>query len=298
MEEFWTTDDLRRSNISPSTIRTMISQGKLERLTHGVYVRPHADGLTRLRAVCHRWPKVIFSGTTAAHIYGWEELAWPIHGLLPRTTSPVHNSEVILTRSHNHNSRIIHGLPVTSPAITAHLLLDSWPSAKLINFLERSYAGIKGEAQYLRDSRSLSPTGRSALNKIAAKAVLGASSSTERRLAHALADKNVFTRSNVKIGPYTYDLKVIGSPLLIEVDGQRFHTNTGAFVRDRWKTNAAQRAGYTLLCYSDTCIDYVLDEVVEQIISTARSLDDKLMTDSHGVFQWHRALSHPLDSVP
>ncbi|WPF66436.1 MULTISPECIES: DUF559 domain-containing protein [unclassified Corynebacterium] len=290
MTDFWTTKDLRRGGLSPREIRKHIAQGSLERLAHGLYVSPKANDLTRLRAIRHRWPHVVFSGLTAAYLYGWEKLSWPISGLLPRQGSPIETDTVRLSRASISRTRVQQDLRVTSPVFTAQGLIQAWPRAKILNFLERSYSGLTGSEQYHRDFAALNPAAKNVMRKIAGSAIIGASSQTERRLAHALAEENLFTQSNVRVGPYVFDLKVVGQPILVEVDGQQFHTATDVFVRDRWKSNAAQRAGYLVLRYSDTCVDYALDDVVAQILHTARSPGIQLHSDVQAVHKWHRAL--------
>ncbi|KQB84362.1 hypothetical protein Cocul_01163 [Corynebacterium oculi] len=294
MTDFWTTQDLRRAGLSPREIRKHIAQGTLERLAHSLYIRPKAPDLTRLRAIQHRWPHMVFSGHTAAYLYGWEALSWPISGLLPRRGSPVQTDTVRLNRASISRTRIQQGLRVTSPVFTAQGLIQAWPRAKLLNFLERSYSGLDGTKKYDKDFSALNPAAKNVMRKITGSAVIGASSQTERRLAHALSRENLFTQSNVRVGPYVFDLKVVGYPILVEVDGQQFHTATDVFIRDRWKSNAAQRAGYFILRYSDTCVDYALDDVVAQIVHTARSPGTQLPSDVQAVHQWHRALhSYP-----
>ncbi|MBC3186085.1 type IV toxin-antitoxin system AbiEi family antitoxin domain-containing protein [Corynebacterium sp. zg-331] len=290
MTDFWTTQDLRRAGFSPNAVQRSITRGKIERLAHGLYIRPGADDLTRLRALCRRWPRIVFTGTTAAHLYGWGPLTWPVSGVIPGTGTGINSHNVRLKRTSIRRSQMQQGLRVVSPVATAHDLVQRWPRAKLISFLERSYGGFDGTARYRSDCSALGPAAQSTMRIIAGRAIIGASSQTERRLAHALAAEGVFTQSNVRVGPYVFDLKVVGQPLLIEVDGQQFHRDTDAFIRDRWKTNAAQRAGYIVLRYSDTCVDYALNDVVAQVSRTARSSSTLLPSDVQGVHRWHRAL--------
>lgn len=75
---------------------------------------------------------------------------------------------------------------------------------------------------------------------------------------------------------YRFDIVIPEAGVLIEIDSYAYHGEGGEFttedshLKGRWKRNAAARFGWTLLSYTDRCIDFTLTYTLAEIVDTVR----------------------------
>jgi hypothetical protein len=107
------------------------------------------------------------------------------------------------------------------------------------------------------------------------------------------------------VAGYRFDLVIEDADVLIEIDGYAFHGGPAMTpddqIKECWKRNAAARAGKTLLCYTGRCVDYAMDQIIEQVLDTVdynkryargrrrRTAADRIPTDDQ-VWKWHPAM--------
>lgn len=156
--------------------------------------------------------------------------------------------------------------------------------------LEHHYAGRNGTPSLKKDLSCLGTASRKGLSAVLGRSSIGADSETERRVFRPLKIHGLKITQNVKIGNHTWDALVEGKcKMLIDIDGEAFHSNSASFVKDRWKTNDAISQGYYALRYTSACVDHHCEKVVEEIIAIARGLRSPFSDDP--VWRWHRSVA-------
>lgn len=88
----------------------------------------------------------------------------------------------------------------------------------------------------------------------------------ERLLQAALRAQKIGCKCNPKISGYFPDLWIIGTNILIEVDGG-VHRSKQAKARDKRRTNHLNLAGYRVLRFSNRQVETAIAAVVERIKS-------------------------------
>ncbi|MFD5868401.1 hypothetical protein ACFWGD_07280 [Corynebacterium sp. NPDC060344] len=305
--EFWTTAQLKDAGCTQKAIGQFVEAGLLFRIDRGLYSSRRPDALAALRALSWARPRMVFSGPTAAHIYGWGPLTWPAQGRVGRNDS-AHGSRLLQLRQSRVGAfRTVGGLRVTTPVATAADLLDR-PDAEIRGFLAREYAGVRGNDELERDLRDLGKVDAGRIRALAGAALTGAASSYERRLLHGLRGRGIHAVLNQRIGPFTWDAVIADGRTAVDVDSYAFHAAQGehasdrTFIVDRWKSNDAFRRGWAPLRYTDSCIDFALDHVLDQIedtIAFRRShrrlrTPDELRGDDQPVWAWHPSLAETM----
>lgn len=274
MAQHWTAEELRDCGVSKYEIRKRLEAGTLYRLSRGIYTAQRPEPETALRALQHRHRGLIFSGITAAGIYGLVPITAPAQAALPHGSHPIHNAALHARPSRRRTRRRINGIAVTSPiAVVAELFPDHdfW---ELVKFLETHYDGLRAAQQFDADVQSLTPAQRSHIEPLLKRTVIGASSRMERLFIADLRKTGLDPIANFKLGPYHWDIGFPHGTTVIDLDSRIFHTAgpdnpvDNAFIIDRWKTNHATHLGWAGLRYTDICIRRIPEEVIEQIRRT------------------------------
>ena len=305
--EFWTTAQLKHAGCTQKAIGGFTEAGLLFRIDRGLYASRPPTNVSALRALAFARPNLIFAGATAAHLYGWGPLTWPAHGRVAKGAS-THGGQLLeLRQSRVGAFRTIGDLRVTTPVATAADLLDR-PDGEITSFLAREYRGIGGDDLLRRDLDAMGKADRRRIESLARRAPTGAASSYERRLLHGLRDRGIHAVLNRRIGPFTWDAVIDDGRTAVDVDSHAFHAAQGehasdrTFIVDRWKTNDAFRRGWAPLRYTDSCIDYALGHVLDQIEDTVafrrshRRLrtPEELRGDDQPVWAWHPSLAESM----
>jgi len=105
----------------------------------------------------------------------------------------------------------------------------------------------------------------------------------ERLLRAALKRYGIQTVSNAKIAGYYPDLHIVGTNILIEVDGS-VHYGKEAKERDRLRTQHLNLAGYRVLRFTNKAIETSMQSVIVKIY---RAIETCQMGRSGIVFRKH-----------
>lgn len=301
--EIWTTAQLNTIGLDSRSINRVVEERFLHRVERGVYVRAPADDHLLLRALARNRPSLVYSGPTAAHLYGHGPMEWPAQGRVAKGTSTMGNDLLTLSETRVKAFRTIGDLRVTTPAATA-AAMPAMSDGQIITFLAREYRGIGGNDLLARDLAAMGKTDRRRIGALARRAPAGAASSYERTLQEGLAARGIDAELNRRIGPYTWDAVIADGRTVVDIDSWAFHAAQGAhasdrtFIVDRWKTNDAFRRGWAPLRYTDSCIMFALKAVLDQIADTVafrrahRRLrtPNELRSDDQPVWDWHQSL--------
>lgn len=164
--------------------------------------------------------------------------------------------------------------------------------AQLKCFLIDHYSGLRGNENLEKDISRCSPRGINVIKQMLVKTEIGTSSGLEREVLRPLHQEGYRPRTNFRVGPYTYDLAFPKEKVLVEVDSWQYHHQEKPFIVDRWKSNAAARAGWLLLRFTCECIDLHLPEVLAEIRAALKERRTRsfLATDRiNAVWMWHAA---------
>lgn len=271
MADHWTTKELLESGLSEREIRRRLSEGTLYRLSRGIYTAEKPGPESALRALQDRHQGLIFTGVTAAGVYGLVPLGAPAVGILRHGSQPIRNQALHAVPSRRRRHLRINGINVTTPvAVTAELYPHHgfWDSVK---FLEQSYDGLRGRENFAGDFKQLTPGQRAHLEPLLKRAVIGASSRMERLFIADLRKVGLDPTPNFRLGPYSWDVGLEPGTTVADLDSRIFHTTSpdnpvdNAFIIDRWKTNYAVENGWAGLRYTDECLRVIRRQVVEQI---------------------------------
>ena len=174
----------------------------------------------------------------------------------------------------------------------AHSPVATIPDLKAL--LVRHYSGLRGRDNLAADLRKLGRTDARAVNKLLADTEIGTSSGMERRLLRALKTEGLDPIANYRVGPYAYDLAFPAQRVLVELDSWHYHSDAPAFITDRWKANAAARAGYTILRFTDWCLKEHFLTVLTEIrlaVEAHRTRKRLRAKQINPVWRWHTALA-------
>lgn len=274
MTAHWTTKELRTQGLSPGEIRRRVNDGRLYRLSRGLYTPTKPEPEAALRALQHRHPRLIFSGATAAGVYGLGEVTAPAQARLPGNYHPITTGALQARPSRRRRHRRVRGINVVPPVAAAATVLGQHDFWRVVRFLEGSYQGLRAAEEFSRDIRELEPRVRELLTPLLDRAVIGASSRMERVFLHDLRGVGLNPIPNFRLGPYHWDAGFREGTTVVDLDSRRFHAPDAAghryreFIVDRWKTNQAVQFGWAGLRYTDDCLRVTRDQVIEQIRCT------------------------------
>lgn len=287
---------------------TMVEEGRLHRVEHGVYTTAPPEGDLLLRALALTRPQLVYSGITAHQIYAGGSITAPAEGLVQRPASYRSTPLINVGQVRVLPFRTVNGHRVVPPAmVAADLALTDASQARAL--LEEHYAGRGGHDQLNAD---LAQQGRVPveLRKLIASSSIGADSNSERTLFRALKKKGVNLIQNYQLGHYHWDAAIPSARILIELDSFRYHAaladgeNERTFIIDRWKANDGARRGWLVLHYTGECVYRHLGHVIDQIMDTIEwqkkrrrrdPLPELLSFELQPPWDWHYHLrAHPL----
>ncbi|MDR7329976.1 type IV toxin-antitoxin system AbiEi family antitoxin domain-containing protein [Corynebacterium guangdongense] len=294
-----TTGELRARGLGSSQVSREVRQGKLFRVMRGVYTTSPPTGRTLLAAVCDGKPEAALTGLTAYEVYlKLRKVTRPVQAIVPRGVSAPEPSDLVEFRSARRVPfREVDGLRVVTPVRAAMYLPDP---ARAAHLLGRQYAGKDGAARLEEDIAAAGKPNTMLVDALRT-APIGGDSQLERTLFQAVRHRGLKVEQNVLFNGYRYDGRVEGS-VLVEADGYGYHSAYTAgtpetwetFIRDRHKSNVAQRMGYLVLRYSDSDIDHHLEFCVDQIEAAVRESRHRLRDvpllerESNPVWTWHQ----------
>lgn len=299
--DIYTTAELRALGIGSSKLSRAVREGKVFRVMRGVYTTKRPTGRLLLRAVSVGKLQAAFTGRTACELYlKRQRITRPVQAIVPRGLSVPESNELVEFRiGRNVPVQMIDGLRVVSPVRAAMDTSETWLGSETLGYY---YKGKHGASRLEED---LAAVGRPNTQLIDAlrTAPIGGDSNLERTLFSTLRHRGLKVQQNVLIGGYRYDGLVEGT-VLVEVDGYGYHApftggmpdTFGTFVRDRHKSNLAQRMGYLVLRYADSDIDRHIDFCADQIEAAVRESRHKLRDvellegERTPVWKWHQGL--------
>lgn len=290
----WLTSELMSAGKSKRQIQNAVAEGNLFRVAPGVYTSEEPGDLLTLQALTHSNPHLVFTGRAAAFAYqlgGRAALTWPVSARMPRSRTRDGGILLDITPSQVTHSRTINGVRVASPIETAvHCMVrdpedpflgtEGQHRRRLTGFLQQMYAGAKGNDVLAEDLAALPRRHRVHALELLESAITGTASNLELRavtlILNQLGDTDVTVLVNHKMRGYRFDIVFKEAKVLVEIDSYAFHAAGGEkageaiFISDRWKGNAAARWGWTLLRYTDRCVQYVPRQLAEEVVDTVR----------------------------
>jgi len=253
-----TTGQLLLAGIGHGAIETRCRRCTLTRIFHGVYLwgqPPMLPAARELAGVLACGEGAFISHRTGAAMWGLaapqaDELHITVAGGCRRRRDglTVHRTRGL----HSSERRLLHGIPVTSPART---LLDFATQAQP-DELERAVAEAYVQrlaterdlltALELNRGRAGAAALRTQLDRDRGSALTR--SEAERLMMQLLRQARLPPpRTNLRINGFEADLVWPEHKLIVEVDGYQFHGHRRAFERDRRRDAAHALAGYTVI---------------------------------------------------
>lgn len=229
-------------------------------MVRGLYIDDHSPASVA-RAITGHYKSIALSGKSAAQIHLRLPLTLPIQaegaGSVQAETFSIRHSRLpACTR--------IDGIPVVEALWAARASKDY-----AHRILETHYAGRDGEKRLNHDLRRMRKV-PAWLRETIATTPIGSCSELERKLARPLIKRGYRIRMNQYIGPYCFDILLDQWKIAIEVDSEKYHANEDSFITDRWKTNSGTLHGWIVLRFTDSCINWNLDSVLDEIEQAIR----------------------------
>lgn len=278
---------LKANGVSAHHIAVLVQAGQLHRVERGVYTTSPPAGILLLRALAHRRPTLVYSGKTAFELHSEQELTLPLTGRVLYGSSDTGTPLLTLRQSRKLPFESIGELKVVSPvsAVADHLDQDD---SELLDFLEKAYRRKEGRQLLERHLEQL-PRVSPGLASLLGRAAVGGDSDAERKVFRRLRERGLVVEQNKDIGGYLFDGVIEAAQLIVEIDGYKYHSaeSRETFIADRWKANYAVRHGYRVLRYSGSCVEYHLEDVVEQIAAAVNEDPEHLGTEARQVWRWH-----------
>lgn len=290
----WLTKELDAAGKTRHQIQGAVDTGKLFRVSQGIYTLENPDDLLKLQALSHAHPDATFTGRGATFVYELghrSTVEWPTPVRMPRGKTRDGGVLLQVTPSQITHAWTVNGVRVTSPIETAVHVEDRDPDdpflgsegqrrRRLGEFLQQAYAGAKGNDVLAEDLAALPPRHRRSALRLLDGVITGTASKLELKaitlILNALGDTDVTVLVNHKVRGYRFDIVFKEAKVLVEIDSYAFHAAGGEeageeiFISDRWKGNAAARWGWTLLRYTDRCVQYVPRHMADQVVDTVR----------------------------
>ncbi|WP_297454755.1 DUF559 domain-containing protein [uncultured Corynebacterium sp.] len=256
----FTTAQLRTLGIGEKKTRTLLEQGKLFRLVRGLYIDDYSPASVA-RTITGHYKNIALSGKSAAQIHLRLPLTLPIQA---EGTGSVQAKAFSIRHSRLPACTSINGIPVVEALWAARASKDF---ARLI--LEKHYFGRDGERRLNHDLSRMQKV-PAWLRETIATTPIGACSELERKLVRPLIKRGYRVRMNQYIGPYCFDILLDQWKIAIEVDSEKYHANAESFISDRWKANSGTLHGWIVLRFTDSCINWNLDSVLDEIEQAIR----------------------------
>jgi len=175
-----------------------------------------------------------------------------------------------------HHVTSVDGIPVTTPARTlfdlAAMLNPHRTERALDNALAMSPGLLRALHRMLPELAERGRTGITLMRQLLDDRPAGyiaPASGLEARLIHILDEAGIPTERQVDVGGDNWvgrvDLRVVGTPVLIEADSARFHTSKLDRERDARRDAALRAAGYIPLRVTEEDVWWAPASVVERV---------------------------------
>lgn len=284
MGRVWTTTQLRSAGWTHRQISTAVKEKRLYRVLNGWYTTGD-DAHLVLTAYSRAHPGLVFTGRTAAFLYGVGEIRWPtdaVHPTIARSDPRIRIKRRVPRKTVDRGN-----FALGTPAQVAASLVDEEEDAA-IRVLDIGYAGLNGSTTLAEDLEDLSRTERRRLEEIRQRSVLGTASGLEKKalllITKALQpelDAGLITiETNMMVRGYCFDIVIREVRLLIEIDSYTYHgegrARRSSFTNDRCKGNQATRWDYRLLRFTDLSINKAPEYVAGEVADTVRFLLKRL----------------------
>ncbi len=265
--------------LGPDAIQYRVSIGRLHRIHHGVYAVGHRK-LTRhghwMAAVLAYGPHAVLSHKTAAALWGIGQSSYKIdvttpHSKRGRATIRAHTAKL-----HPEEDRAIRdGIPVTSVARTILDLAAQLAPDPLTRLIEESDRRQLFDLRALDRAIARRPRGAGAakLNAVLAayRGTPDTRSKLERDFRKLIADAGLpEPQFNVLVCGLTVDIWWPQWKLVVELDGEPYHTRPRAFETDRIRDATLQKADIRVLRVTGDRLDNAPADVLADVLALRR----------------------------
>lgn len=303
-KKIWTTTELRAAGWTHRQIGAAVRDKRLFRVLNGWYTTSDDVHLV-LSAYGRAHPGLVYTGHTAAFLYGAGQIRWPAEAVHPTVASS--DLRIRIRRRVPEKTVDLGIFTLSTPAQVAASLVEGDEDAA-VRVLEKGYAGLRGSMTLAEDLADLSRTERGSLGKIRQRSVIGTASGLEkkallliRQVLKPELDAGVVTiETNVMVRGYCFDIVIKEVRLLIEIDSYTYHgegrARRSSFTNDRCKGNQATRWGYPLLRFTDHSVNKAPEYVAGEVADTVRFLlkrlrrvrrDDEAIGTDRPMKDWH-----------
>jgi very-short-patch-repair endonuclease/predicted transcriptional regulator of viral defense system len=271
-----TYQQLTELGLGPGAIMTRIGNRRLHTLHKGVY----AVGHRTLTPAGHKLAAVLACGPTAVLSHKSAGALWELlttdqtrtDVTVPGTSRAgprgvrVHRAR----RLHPEDVQIVDGIPVTSVARTVFDLAGGFTEPQLLRVIEQADRSGKLDCRALERLMERNPrrSGSKLLRSILAD-YAGAPltrSELERRFQDLVRQARLPPPGlNVEIAGFTVDVCWPQWRLVVELDSRGYHSDPGAFERDRVRDATLQRGRYRILRVTDKRMKLAPAEVLADL---------------------------------
>ncbi|AGP29775.1 hypothetical protein [Corynebacterium terpenotabidum] len=304
MGTIWTTAQLRSAGWTHRQISAAVTAKKLYKVRNGWY-SDSDDAHVVLTVYSRASPGLVYTGRTAAFLYGAGQIEWPaeaVHPTISRSDFRIRIRRRVPRKTAGRGS-----FTLSTPAQVAASLVDD-DRATAIRVLETGYAGVNGSRTLAEDLEELSRTEQAQLHTIRHCSVIGTASGLEKKALRLIREAlkaeldrgEITIETNVMVRGYCFDIVIREIRLLIEIDSYTYHgegrARRSSFTNDRCKGNQATRWDYKLLRYSDLSITKAPQYVAEEVADTVRFLlkrlrrrrrEDEAIDSDRPMKDWH-----------
>jgi very-short-patch-repair endonuclease len=254
---FATREQLLAAGLGRGAIVHRLGTGRLRERYRGVYLvdRARVEPLgEEMAAVLHFGGYAVLTHRSAAFVWELLRTAPPFLTLtmVGKHGRPRHGLRLHRLPLDRREIRVRDGLPVTSPARTLLDLAGEMDDAELEEGVAVARQRRFASADEVRVAISRTP-GRKGASRLARLLDAGAASgftrsTAERRMRELLrAAELPQPQANAPLLGYVADFLWAEHRLVVEVDGYQFHSDRGAFERDRRRDQVFAAAGYTVV---------------------------------------------------
>lgn len=235
-------------------VQSLLKEKRLFKLCRDLYV----DDLSpyEVAQAITSYFSAILTGRSAAQLHLNLTLTFPIHAEGSRR---IDAETFTITRSRLPSRTEIEGLPVVE-ALWAARAAPKFAQ----HILEHHYAGNDGNERLAADLSRMSKV-PAWLRDLIKQTPTASRSELERQVARPLLQRGYHVQMNRFVGPYCFDILLPQWKIAIEVDSAMYHHNGKSFISDRWKGNSGAVHGWIVLRFTDTCVEYLLDSVLQEI---------------------------------
>jgi very-short-patch-repair endonuclease len=271
---------LVRRGVSDHAIGVRVRDGRLSPVHRGVYlVGPVADPLAmEAAAVLACSPGAVISHRSAAKLQ--RLLAYPVQASVWVTTTDGDHRDrrsLVLRRSKLDPVDVTRHerIPITTPARTILDLASILEDERLERVCAEAHALGLARQPDLRDqlARNAGRRGAGRLRKLldGPRAAARTRSVLERKLLRCIRASDLpDPETDQRVGTYVVDFLWRAQRVIVEVDGEAFHSHDRATRRDRRRTNDLQLQGYVVLRFTWDDVNRRPDWVLEEIARALR----------------------------